>query len=92
MSSFKEHIWAELGAEAALGPSDPAAGLQLQRSWPGHTHPDPVSCQRLTWWPTVFLCSLLDAFRGGLAERMLIFEDDEPFPDVVAAGMESLSS
>lgn len=40
----------------------------------------------LTWWPTVFLCSLLEAFRGGLAERTLIFED------VAAAGAESLPS
>lgn len=44
----------------------------------------------LTWWPTVFLCSLLATFSWGLAERMLIFED-EPFPEVVEAGTESLS-
>ena len=42
------------------------------------------------WWPTVFLCSLLATFSWGLAERMLIFED-EPFPEVVEAGTESLS-
>ena len=45
----------------------------------------------LTWWPTVFLCSLLAAFSWGLAERTLIFED-EPFADAMEAGTESLSS
>lgn len=95
---FKQHRKPELGgrgwdAEATRLPSDSVATRHVRRPALHTCHAQSFlpRAAGLTWWPTVFLCSLLEAFSWGLEERMLIFED-EPFADVLEAGAESLSS